>query len=236
MAKKATPTPPAPEPLPFGSRQTTRIILVILGTTLLLAAFVTPWWTRGMNVDQNKAEKQGDGGTFGSVPGVEGIYLNYGPFHTPGGLGFTTDASRETATAVLGIGLLACTLCILTANVLRWLMATGRIQNNYDAPVRLAIVAFVCGVFAVLWGAFFLPLAGANPGMLYGKEYGSNLSQQSNGIVEATRYANAGFFLAIIGAVLYPGYLWADAHRTRAVLGDSTNSWVADTEKKPVTY
>lgn len=227
MARSKAATKPAPvaapAALPMGHRQSTRLIVLLLGLTLLLGALVAPWWTRGMDVDEEKLDEatDGDGGSFGFaylVPGAEGLYLNYAPFRTPGQGTVTYDAGREAATSVLGLGLVACLVFAGSALLVRWLMVTGRLEENLDAPVRLAIVAFIAGVFAVLWGAFFLPLAGDNPGMLYGDERPSNLGDNSDGILETTRYANVGFFLGIVGAVGFPAYVWLDASRTRAVL------------------
>lgn len=215
---------PAQVPLPFGSTQSTRLILVLLGATVLLGAFLAPWWTRGMDVDEHKlyapVDGEDDGTSFsilGFWPGTEGIYYNYGAFHTPSNGGVSSDSGREAAVAVLGIGLALCAAFAAVSLAVRWMMARGVLELSYDAPVRLAICAFVAGIFAVLWGAFFLPLAGDNPGMLYGEEPSHDVFAQTEGILETARYANVGFFLGIVGAVVFPGYLWFDAARVRAL-------------------
>ena len=70
----------------------------------------------------------------------------------------------------------------------------------------------------MLWGAFFLPLLGPNPGWLYGEEgQFPEGFDGDEGVVESTRFANVGFFLGIVGAVGYPAVLWFDAARTRAL-------------------
>lgn len=170
-------------------------------------------------------------GRLGVAPGAEGIYFNYGPFTTPGFQGTSFDAGREAAVAVLGIALLTCSLLCATVVALRWLTATGRVGPNPHVPVRLAIAAFLAGLVAVLWGAFFLPLAGDNPGMLYGDEDPQSLSDDTEGILETTRYANVGFFLGIAGAIGFPAYLWIDAARARFLAGEptpkATDSWIA---------
>lgn len=222
MARKVTDN--APEPLPFGFPQTTRVILVLLGATVLVGALLAPWWTRGMNMDEETLyDAESDDGEdlalevafFGFPVGSEGLYLNYGAFHTPSQGSISFDSGRETATAVLGIALVGCLVFCAAAVLVRIAMAAGWIETSDDAPVRLSIVAFILGLFAVLWGAFFLPLAGDNPGWLYGEEPAEDILAESD-IVEATRYANAGFFLGIVGAVGFPAYLWFDAARVRA--------------------
>ncbi len=206
----------------MGSRQSTRLMLVILGAAVLSASLVTPWWTRGFTEDFNDNNPRPEG------MGAEGFSFNYRPFGTPGGIaGFSTDAGRETATAVLGISLTVCMLFAAAVGVLRLGMHLGWIETNHDAPVRFAIMAFIVGVFAVIWGAFFLPLLGPNPGMLYGEEgedQGVDFFTGDQDFTEASRYANVGFFLGIVGAVGFPAYLWFDAARTRALSGTGTTT------------
>ena len=48
MARASKKDVPADPPLPFGSTQSTRLMLVLLGAALLVGALVAPWWTRGM--------------------------------------------------------------------------------------------------------------------------------------------------------------------------------------------
>lgn len=206
------------EPLPMGSRQATRLMLVLVGAAVLSASLVTPWWTRGVTEDFNDDNPRPEGAA------VEGFYVQYRPYMTPASpAGFSTDAGRETATAVLGIALTVCSLFVAAIGVLRLGMHFGWIETNHDVPVRLAIVAFIVGIFAVIWGAFFLPLLGPNPGMLYGNEGTDSGNDFFTGseqdFTESTRYANVGFFLGIVGAVGFPAYLWADAARTRALSG-----------------
>lgn len=210
--------PLADEPLPFGFTESSRLIFVLLGAVVLFGALVAPWWTRGMNIDEEQLyENDGDMWFVGFWPGSEGIYYNYGAFQTPsnGNGGISTDAAREPATAILGIGLVLCAAFVVAGVTVRWLMARGTLETSHDAPVRLAICAFVAGLFAVLWGAFFLPLVGDNPGMLYGEEPAGEDFETD--VLETTRYANVGFFLGIAGAVLFPAYLWFDAARVRAL-------------------
>jgi hypothetical protein len=215
------------EPIPFGFTQSSRLIFVLLGATILLGALVAPWWTRGMDIDEEQLyETDEDGETdadlyslllLGIGPGSEGRYYNYGAFSTPTSNGMSTDSAREPAVAILGIGLVLCAVFAVAGLVVRWMMARGTLEVSYDAPVRLAIGAFLAGTFAVLWGAFFLPLAGDNPGMLYGEEPSEDAYQVTEGVWETVRYANVGFFLGIAGAVLFPAYLWFDAARVRAL-------------------
>ncbi len=224
-ARHAPATTATTGPLPFGERESTRLIFILLGAVILGGAIISPWWTRGTNVDEEKAQEFDDDL---AVPGTEGLYFNYAPFRTPGGGTISFDAGRAAAVAILGIALVGCGLFAFTATAARYLMATGRVEMNHNAPVRLAIVATICGIFAVLWGAFFLPLMGDNPGMLYGDERPETLGADSDGIVETTRYANVGFFLGIVGAVVYPAYLWADAARVRnAHLDTTAANWTA---------
>ena len=236
MARASKKDVPADPPLPFGATQSTRLMLVLLGAALLVGALVAPWWTRGMNVDEEQlSENDGDMWFVGFWPGSEGIYYNYGAFQTPsnGNGGTSTDAAREPATALLGVGLVLCAAFVVAGVTVRWLMARGTLETSHDAPVRLAICAFVAGLFAVLWGAFFLPMSGDNPGMLYGEEPFDDDFETD--VLETTRYANVGFFLGIAGAVLFPAYLWFDAARVRALhtygwtasAGDATDAPVA---------
>lgn len=211
--------------MPFGSRERARLVLTLLGVAILVSAFLAPWWTRGFTIDWD--EDDNPRSTF--TAGIEGVYHNYGPFRTPSGSqiqglgGDSVDSGRETAVAILGIGLLACTLFVAANLAVRWMMATGRLETDHSAPVYLAIGAFIAGVFTVLWAAFFLPLAGPGGGMLYGEEpeegNADDFGFDGDGSFEVARYANAGFFLGIVGAVGFPAYLWADAARTRALAG-----------------
>ncbi|HLF16913.1 MAG TPA: hypothetical protein VI796_05745 [Candidatus Thermoplasmatota archaeon] len=205
------------------SRGVTRLFIVLACGVILGASLITPWWTRGFNInwdeDQNPRPAEAP---------VEGLYVNYRPYATPGSAGgFSTDAGRETATAILGISLTLCALFVVAASVLRVAMRMGWVETNHDTPVRFAIGAFVVGLFAVLWGAFFLPLLGPNPGMLYGGESDQTVQdfgEEDFAFVESTRYANVGFFLGIVGAVGFPAFLWADAVRERNEAGTSTAS------------
>lgn len=201
-----------PRNLTLTSKQSTRLLVGLLGTILLTAAMVAPWWTRGLTEtfsDQNPRQP----GQIG-----EGLYASYGPYQVPGSFsGFSTDAGRATATTILGIAMTTCIVLVVLVNAIRVLRAQNRIETTDDVPVRLAIFATLAGTFAVLWGAFFLPLLGPNPGWLYGTE-GAVTSQtfgSSAQFFETARYANVGFFLAIVGAVLYPAMLWIEAHTER---------------------
>src|SRR5688572_10513536 len=74
--KRAEPRiePRRPEPLPFGDRQGARIFFIVLGASLLFGALVAPWWTRGVEVDEEQIydESDGDDGfEAGSIPGTE---------------------------------------------------------------------------------------------------------------------------------------------------------------------
>lgn len=212
MARKS----PEPDAEPaFGRRDVNRLTIVILGATLLFAATITPWWTRGFTYDFDDENPR----PFGNVQ--EGGYVQYRPFATPGSLaGFSTDGQRETATAILGISLLLCGIFAAATTALRLAMRFGKLETDHDLPVRFAMTAFILGLFAVLWGAFFLPLLGPNPGWLYGEEgeFPEGFDdEEAQGVVESTRFANIGFFLGIAGAVGYPAVLWFDAARTRAL-------------------
>lgn len=198
----------------FTRRDANRLTFILVGATLLLAATITPWWTRGFTYDFSDDQPR----PFGEV--YEGAYVQYRPFATPGSLaGFSTDGQRETATAVLGIALVLCGLFAWATTGLRLAMRFGRLETDHDLPVRFAMTAFLLGLFAVLWGAFFLPLLGPNPGMLYGNEgeIPEGFDADDFNFVESTRFANVGFFLGIAGAVGYPAVLWFDAARTRAL-------------------
>lgn len=211
MARNAS----APQQPAFGRRDVNRLVLVLVGATLLFAAMITPWWTRGITVDWDEQDNPRPVG-----PAYEGLYVQYRPFATPGSIGgFSTDGARETATAVLGISLVLCSLFATATTALRLAMRFGKLETDHDLPVRFGITATLLGVFAVLWGAFFLPLLGPNPGWLYGDEADFDPSQLPDGtsFVESVRYANVGFFLGILGAVAYPAALWFDAARVRAV-------------------
>lgn len=190
---------------------TARVLLVVVGSAVLFSALVSPWWTRGVNLEDTPQFPASE-----RPPGVEGIYANYSPFRTPGAIaGFTTDGSRAMAVAILGLGLVLCQAFAWTHLVIRRGMERGTLEENPDIPVRFAIAAFICGAFAVLWGALMLPLLGNNPGFLWGTEYGSTLVAETDGILSETRYANAGFYLGIVGAMAYPALLWAQAASAR---------------------
>jgi hypothetical protein len=203
---------------------------MILGCAILVSAFLAPWWTRGFTYNFDEQ----DNPRSEVESGYEGVYYNYYPFRTPGfsGQGFSTDASRETATAMLGIGLLVCAAFVAAGLIVRWAMTTQRIEQDDTAPVYLAIGAFIAGLFTVLWGAFFLPLAGAGGGWLYGDEPGSPSGEGFGGNdgIESSRYANAGFFLGVVGAVGFPAYLWLDAARVRAASGETMTVQVGSTK------
>lgn len=203
---------PTPRTLLFHPSQTTRLLVGIFGTVLLAAAMVSPWWTRGLTVQFNAQNPR--------PPGMiaEGFYASYGPYSIPGTFsGFSTDAGRATAVAILGAAMTMCIVCVLAVNLLRILRAQDRINTSDDVPVRLAITAALFGTFAVLWAAFFLPLLGPNPGWLYGTEGAVNAQNFGTAaqFFETTRYANVGFFLGIAGAVIYPALLWIEAHTER---------------------
>lgn len=227
---------PEPRKPALGRRDVNRIMLVLVGGALLGAALITPWWTRGLTYDWDEQDNPRPvGGMY------EGAYVQYRPFATPGSLaGFSTDGSRETATAVLGVALVICALFAWATSILRIAMRFEWVETNHDLPVRFAIIATILGIFAVVWGAFFLPLLGVNPGWLYGDEAqgGADNSQVQNGdgqtIIESTRYANVGFFLGIIGGVAYPAALWFDAARTRALNTIGTTMTMAS--RTPITF
>jgi hypothetical protein len=137
------------------------------------------------------------------------------PFQTPGAGTVTTDASRAAAVAVLGIGFLISALFASASVTSRLLMKTGRLEHNPGIAATFAMVSFVAGVFTIVWAAFFLPLLGNNPGWLYGSELPTAVANSMPPGWAETRYANAGFFLGILGTIAYPAYLWADANRAR---------------------
>jgi hypothetical protein len=198
-------------PIVLDRRDVSRIIFIVIGLTILAGALVSPWWTRGVNLNS-----VGDNADANRPPGLEGSYLNYAPFRTPGEVvGFTTDASRATAVAVLGIGLVATAAFAILQVGSRVAMRAGWVEDNHDVLVRFGIIAFITGTFSVLWGALFLPLMGSNPGMMWGTEYGGQLFG-NGGVLTVTRYANAGFFLGIVGAMGLPAYLWVDAAHERS--------------------
>lgn len=197
-------------PFVLESRPATRLLLGIIGTSLLLGSMLTPWWTRGLTTTYNDANPRPQG-----FP-VEGFYASYGPFSTPGSFsGFSTDAGRATAVAVLGIALSICIACVLVYHGLRIGRALGRVETSPDVPTRFAIAATLLGSFAVLWAALFLPLLGPNPGWLYGTEGQSSGPIGPSQFVEGVRYANVGMFLGLLGAVAYPVYLWIEAATER---------------------
>jgi hypothetical protein len=200
----------AERPLKLDSTSTTRIWMVILGGAFVLASFATPWWTRGMNV-----ESDNDGNQGGGLPGTEGLYFHYGPFSTPGGGGVSTDASRETVTGVLGILMVSSTAFVSASFVIRHLHRRGTIEASPSLPVGLAIAGFGLGFAAVLTGLLFVPLMGSNPGFAYGDEDSQGVDGASGGLIESTRYANAGFFFGIIAFIAYPTYAWVDAAASR---------------------
>ncbi|MES2153906.1 MAG: hypothetical protein V4510_02105 [bacterium] len=225
---------PTSTPRNLTSSGSTRMFILLLGVAVVIGAFVAPWWTRGVTLNHDCAyneaaqdcPRSSGGVSFGGagVPGIEGLFLNYGPFHTPTASGIGTDASRETATSVLGIGAVTATLFAVAGLVVRGLTATGRITTSANLPVRLAIVAFSAGLFTVLWATFFLPLLGNGPGMLWGSNFSGS---QNLGIFYDSRFANVGYYLGIIGFVGLPAYLWVDAVAARNATGVSTGNWQA---------
>lgn len=195
-------------PIRLSSQDVTRLVVVLVGLSLVIAAFTLPWWTRGMTLSEDGAA------------GMEGQYFNYGPFQTPSQGGFSTDGSREAAVGVLGVAVALATLLVLGAFVLRAAMRWDRVERNHDRPVRLAIGAFWIGLFAILWAGLVLPAAGTNPGFLYGEEGGSDpdmAQAMADAGVTMTRYANVGFFAGILAFAGLPAYAWLDAARTRAL-------------------
>jgi len=201
----------ASKALPFGRTEATRVAVVLLGGILIATAFLTPWWTRGLSLDYDEDEFSR------SFPGFDEPATSYGPFKTPGAGGFSADASRAAAVAVLGVSASVAALFASASLGTRALMHTGRIEENLDVPVRFAIVAFLAGAFAIVWAGLFLPLLGNNPGWLYGQESGFADLGEFGAYIEVVRYANVGFFAGILGLVAYPAWLWADAARVRAV-------------------
>lgn len=217
-----------------GSR---RLVILLIGVALVIGAFVAPWWTRGLTLnhdcaygspqDQATACPQSNSRNSGlnsglTIPGSEGLYLNYGPFHTPSLLGAGTDASRDTATSVLGIGAVLATLFLGASLALRALAGMGRISAHPSVAVRFAIAAVGAGIFTVLWATFFLPLFGNGSGMLWGHNF--NYDFGSN-VVYDSRYANVGYFLGIIAFVGVPVYAWVDASQARMAAWAAAN-WV----------
>ncbi len=207
----------ASNPTTLTKQDLSRIILVVLGLAFLAGALVSPWWTRGVTLHSVCGGRSSSACDSDAQrpPAIEGEYLNYAPFRTPGEVvGFTSDASRASAVSVLGIALVVAAAFAVLHVAARIAMRQGWVTLDHDVVVRLAIAAFMAGAFAVLWGALFLPLLGTGPGMMWGTEYGS--ANFSGGQTTVTRYANAGFFLAIIGAVGFPAYLWVDASVERS--------------------
>lgn len=201
----------------FTRRDINRLTFVLVGATLLFAATITPWWTRGYTLDFDEDDNP-------RPPGApyEGGYVQYRPFATPASLaGFSTDGERETATAILGIALVLCGLFASATTALRMLMRFGKVEADHDLPVRFAMTAFILGLFAVLWGAFFLPLLGPSPGWAFGDDTDFNEEEREDlgteGFLESKRFLNIGFYVGILGAVGYPAVLWFDAARTRAL-------------------
>lgn len=217
---------PSGKKVELTARDTTRLFIVLVGAVVLSASLITPWWTRGVTVDWDEDDNPRPAG----AP-TEGFYVQYKPYMTPASpAGFSTDAGRETATAVLGIALTLCAAFVAAAGGLRLGKRLGWIEVGDDAPVRFAIGAFIVGTFAVLWGAFFLPLLGPNPGWLYGEEAQMSeeeaFGEEGASFIEDVRYANVGFFLGIVGGVAFPAFLWYDAAQARALnwTGQSTRS------------
>lgn len=210
------------------ARDTSRLFIALVGAVVLSASLVTPWWTRGLTIDWDEDDNPRPIGTP-----AEGFYVQYRPYSTPGGFaGLSTDAGRETATAVLGIALTLCAAFAAAAGALRVGKRLGWLDVSDDAPVRFAIGAFIVGTFAVLWGAFFLPLLGPNPGWLYGEEAQVSPEETFDGgdgatFIEDVRYANVGFFLGIVGGVAFPAFLWYDAAQARAL------NWTGTQSSKP---
>ncbi len=193
------------------------MVVVLVGVAVVIAAFASPWWTRGFTVDTDAEED-----SFFIFPGAEGAYLEYGPFSTPGSeRGFSTDSGRATAVAVLGIAAVIATLFMGAHVVLRSMGALGRVKVDRNVPVRLAMAAALVGTFTILWAGLFLPLAGPNPGFLWGEEesaQGAFASEYSS--IKVTRYANAGFFFGMVAFVALPAYLWVDSSAARARVED----------------
>lgn len=209
----------------FGKDEAFRVGLVLIGIALIVAAMVSPWWTRGLSFEYGDGS-DGEPATFEErgpperfIPGLDQAAVSYGPFSTPGAGGFTTDASRATAVAVLGIATLLAGLMASASVSSRLLMRVGRIEVDHDAPVRFAIAAFLLGVFAIVWAGLFLPLLGQNPGWLYGTEINVEAAFGASDArwIEDVRYANVGFFLGILAFVAYPAWLWSDAALARSV-------------------
>ena len=209
---------PQTQPLVIGRKEVLRTAVVIVAIAIVAGAFLTPWWTRGLSLPTVKgAGSSSQSGQDLQKSLVEGQYVNYGPYSTPQVQGLATDPGRETATAVLGIAASLAIAFAFASLWVRWSTFTGRIATTPSLAVRLAIVASVVGVFTVLWGAFFVPLLGPNPGWLYaGKTVSQSVGNSISVAYETTRYANVGFFLGILGFVGFPAYLWVDAHLARS--------------------
>lgn len=209
------------------SRDVTRVVVVLLGITMIVASFFTPWWTRGFSIDWNDSSNPRPT----EMAAFEGMYWSYGPFQTPGAGSVSIDGYREFAAAALGIVLVLSSLFVSAHLALRWGMHTGRIEADDNLPVRFAIAAFWLGLAGFLVAAFLLPVAGPNPGWLYGEEAGASVNFDGDGqtFVEDVRFANAGFFIGLLAFVAYPAWLWADAARTRAMnaVGTTTRTGAA---------
>ncbi len=205
--------PSAEGPVELHSRDVARLVVVLLGVALVIAAFSSPWWTRGLTLDKEGLE---DSEWF-FPPGSEGNYYDYGPFQIPASAAGSSDSGRAAAVAILGVAAVVATLFIAAHLVLRYLSFRDKVAVDSSVPVRLAIAAVLVGAFTILWAGLFLPLAGPNAGFLYGDEPAPSGSFFNNDEApfQVTRYANAGFFFGIVAFVAFPAYLWVDASASR---------------------
>ncbi len=187
------------------------LAIVVVASVILLSSLITPWWTRGYTIDY--ADDQPDTDTAPVF--VDTFTVSYYPFQTPAFGPFQFDSVREAAVTITGIAIALSALLALGHNLVRWGIRTGRVDTDLGVPVKLAIASFLVGAFGVLF-ALLWPFMGINSDGIFSADAVFGGDAPDGVLVEDQSFLNAGFFLGILGFMMYPAYLWVDAHLNRA--------------------
>ncbi len=186
------------------------LIIAAVATIIIATSMFTPWWTRGYTVEYEDGATPGD--EFPVF--VDTLTVSYYPFSTPNYGPFQFDSVREAAVTITGIAVAVAGALIVAHNLVRAGVRTGRVAVDPGVPVKLAIAAFLIGAFGVLF-ALLWPFMGVNGDGIFSAD-----TVEGGGddvwLVEDRSFLNAGFFLGVVGFMLYPAYLWVDAHLNRA--------------------
>lgn len=210
--------------LVINSKDVSHLVVLAVAALLIVTALTTPWWTRGYIIDHdNDATAQ----ETGEVPAFMDTFdVSYYPFVTPAFGPFQFDSIREIAVTVTGLAVAMCAIFVVAHNLSRLGIRTGHINASPGLPVKFAIAAFWLGIVGV-GSALLWPFLGTNIEGIYGyEEFFTNTNAEGGDVtvVEQGAFMNIGFYLGFIAFVMYPAYLWINAHLVRQAQEDAAAS------------